>query len=82
MAGTLAAQLQFALDSRIIIEQAKGMMAGRHGMTPDAAFEVLRSYARANQLKFRDVARDIVSGQTDLLGGETEATGRSGGVSA
>ena len=81
-AQTLAAQLQFALDSRIIIEQAKGMMAGRHGMTPDAAFEVLRSYARSNQLKIRDVARDVVSGQNDLLGGGTEASGRSGGVSA
>lgn len=78
-AQTLAAQLQHALESRIIIEQAKGVMTGLHGMTPDAAFQVLRSYARSNQLKIKDVAHDIVVGRTDLLGGGTDA-GKPGGV--
>ena len=41
---TLVEQLQSVLNSRVIIEQAKGLMAGRHGMSPDAAFEVMRNY--------------------------------------
>ena len=63
----LVQQLQHALQSRIIIEQAKGVMTGRYGMTPDAAFEMLRSYARGERRKLRDVALEIVSGDLDLL---------------
>ena len=66
---TLTQQLQFALDSRIIIEQAKGVMSGRHSMTADAAFEVMRSYARSRRVKLHDVARSIVTGDLDLLDG-------------
>ena len=66
---TLATQLQQALDSRILIEQAKGVMAGRHGMTPDAAFGVLRSYARSNRVKIHEVAQQVVTGQADLVDG-------------
>lgn len=66
-ARTLAQQLQHALESRIIIEQSKGVMSGRYGMTPDAAFEILRSYARTHRRKLRDVAQEVVSGDVDLL---------------
>ena len=66
-AQTLAEQLQEALDSRIIIEQAKGMVAGRAGMSPDAAFEIMRGYARGQRTKLRDVARGVVSGGIDVL---------------
>src|SRR5690606_27377727 len=42
----LAEQLQEALDARVVVEQAKGMLAGQMEITPDAAFEHLRRYAR------------------------------------
>ena len=63
---TLAAQLEGALHSRIIIEQAKGVLAGRHGITPEAAFEVLRGHARSHRVKLRELAGDIVAGKLDL----------------
>lgn len=68
-ARTLARQLEGALQSRIIIEQAKGILAGRHGTTPDAAFEVLRSHARSHRLKMRDVCSAIVNGEITTLPG-------------
>jgi ANTAR domain-containing protein/GAF domain-containing protein len=57
-----AAQLQQALDSRVLIEQAKGATAARLGITPEAAFELLRSYARSNNLVLADIARATVEG--------------------
>lgn len=77
---TLASQLQHALDSRIIIEQAKGVIAGRHGLTPDSVFEVIRSHARGQRVKIHDVARAIVSGQTDPIGEVASAHGESNRV--
>lgn len=70
-AQTLAAQLQHALDSRVIIEQAKGALSARHGMTPDAAFEVMRSYARGSRIKLPQIAHDVITGQVDPLGGSS-----------
>jgi GAF domain-containing protein len=58
----LAEQLQTALHSRVLIEQAKGVLAGREGIPLDVAFTVLRSYARSNQLRLSDVARDVIEG--------------------
>ena len=60
------AQLQEALDSRIVIEQAKGFLAGRDGVHPDAGFERLRRYARDHELALRDVARQLVEGSLTL----------------
>ncbi|MGI5166707.1 ANTAR domain-containing response regulator [Spirillospora sp. CA-253888] len=54
-------QLQNALDSRVHIEQAKGIIANRQGITTDAAFQVLRSRARAANQKLSDVARAIAT---------------------
>ena len=56
----LATQLQHALNSRVIIEQAKGVLAGRTGTNPEQAFNTMRGYARRNGRKLHDVAHDIV----------------------
>ncbi|MFC9973883.1 ANTAR domain-containing protein [Spirillospora sp. NPDC127200] len=55
-------QLQTALDSRVHIEQAKGIIATQRGITTDAAFQVLRDRARATNRKLTDLARAIASG--------------------
>ena len=48
---TLTEQLQGALNSRVVIEQAKGMLAQIHGVTPDQGFEQLRSYCRSHSAR-------------------------------
>jgi GAF domain-containing protein len=60
-----AEQLQRALDSRVLIEQAKGAVAARLDLTPSAAFELLRAHARRNNLKLADVATAAIDG--DLM---------------
>ncbi|HVM19591.1 MAG TPA: GAF and ANTAR domain-containing protein [Egibacteraceae bacterium] len=65
-AQTLAAQLQHALDSRVIIEQAKGILAERHKVRPDDAFEAIRAFARRNRLKIHELATQIVTGAIDI----------------
>ena len=60
-------QLQAALTSRVIIEQAKGVIAQQSGLDMDQAFRQLRTYARNHNLKLSDVARDIVQGTLDLV---------------
>ncbi|PPG38744.1 GAF and ANTAR domain-containing protein [Pseudoclavibacter sp. RFBA6] len=57
---TVRQQLQHALTSRVIIEQAKGVVAYRHSITPEEGFEVIRSYARSNNLSISRVAADLV----------------------
>ena len=56
----LTEQLQAALNSRVMIEQAKGMLAEYLNVTMDDAFELLRTYARNHNRKLSDVARDLV----------------------
>lgn len=56
----LAAQLQSALDSRVVIEQAKGIVAATEGTTIPEAFELLRRYSRDHNLSLRAVAGDVV----------------------
>jgi AmiR/NasT family two-component response regulator len=54
-----AAQLETALESRIVIEQAKGMLAERLSIELDEAFELIRASARANRIKLRDLAERV-----------------------
>lgn len=53
-------QLQRALDSRVVIEQAKGFVAQTHQIEMDAAFTLLRQYARAHQMPLAEVASAVV----------------------
>jgi len=57
----LTQQLQAALNSRVIIEQAKGAVAQARGVSVDEAFASIRSYARRNNRRLTDVARTIVA---------------------
>jgi transcriptional regulator with GAF, ATPase, and Fis domain len=57
---TLAEQLQTALNSRIIIEQAKGVIAERRHLDMDASFTLLRSTARTSNRRLSDLARAVV----------------------
>jgi PAS domain S-box-containing protein len=59
-------QLNTALQSRVVIEQAKGVLAGRYGIKPDDGFERLRNYSRNNHVALRVVARKVVEGDLDL----------------
>lgn len=59
-ASELSDQLQYALDSRVTIEQAKGLLAARHDIGPDEAFDVLRDVARRNRRQLRSVAEDLL----------------------
>ncbi|TML27455.1 MAG: ANTAR domain-containing protein [Actinobacteria bacterium] len=54
-------QLQSALESRIVIEQAKGILAERHGTTPDQAFELMRRDARSRRMKLHELALGITA---------------------
>ena len=60
---SLSDQLQVALDSRIILEQAKGVVAEQAGFAVDDAFRLLRSFARGHNRRLVAVAEDIVSGE-------------------
>jgi GAF domain-containing protein len=61
-AKSLIAQLNHALESRIILEQAKGVLVGRHAIEMPETFTLMRKYARSNHLRMADVAKDIVDG--------------------
>jgi transcriptional regulator with GAF, ATPase, and Fis domain len=54
-------QLQNALNRRVVIEQAKGILAHIHDRTPDEGFELLRTYCRSRQLKLSEVALAVVN---------------------
>jgi GAF domain-containing protein len=66
----LAAQLELALTSRAVIEQAKGIMMARHRCGAEEAFELLRRASNETNRKLRDVAADLID---DVDGGESEA---------
>lgn len=66
--SVLAEQLQHALNSRVVIEQAKGVLAERNGVSLHVAFAALRKYARDSNLKLSDVAASVVRGELNPPG--------------
>jgi AmiR/NasT family two-component response regulator len=58
---TVNGQLQLALTSRVVIEQAKGAVSARHDTTPDVAFEMLRGLARSQRRKLQEFAAAVVA---------------------
>src|SRR5689334_23860691 len=61
-------QLQAALNSRVVIEQAKGKLAERLGLDMDQAFSLLRGYARARNLRLSDLAQAFIDGSETVTG--------------
>ena len=61
----IAEQLQHALDSRVVIEQAKGVLAERNNVTLEDAYSALRKHARDNNLKLTGLALAVVRGDLD-----------------
>ncbi|MEU8413820.1 GAF and ANTAR domain-containing protein [Amycolatopsis japonica] len=63
----LTEQLQIALNSRVIIEQAKGVLSSRsHDPDMEHAFTALRGYARGHNLRLADVSREVADGTADI----------------
>jgi AmiR/NasT family two-component response regulator len=60
-AQRLSEQLHHALDSRVLIEQAKGLLAGEHEITVDEAFERLRHHARLHNIRLATVCEAVVN---------------------
>ncbi len=57
-----SAQLEVALESRIVIEQAKGIVAERDRVSVDEAFQLIRHFARDHNRLLSDTARQIIGG--------------------
>ena len=67
LVATLAeqnAQLEHALESRVLIEQAKGMLAERWDVTPAHAFALLRGAARSHRMRVHELARSVLESRT------------------
>lgn len=63
----LADQLKSALNTRVVIEQAKGMLAAHsHVLNPEQAFTLLRGYARANRLQLATLAHTVIDGTAPI----------------
>jgi GAF domain-containing protein len=71
------AQLQTALDSRVVLEQAKGFLAQLGGLSTEGAFAALRGYARAHSQKISDVAARMIARDLDaaVVLGHARSTG-------
>jgi len=65
--GIVSEQLQRALDSRILIEQAKGVLSQLGSIDMEEAFRVMRAYARNNNLSLRLVAEGVTNRSLDIL---------------
>jgi transcriptional regulator with GAF, ATPase, and Fis domain len=73
---TLNEQLQTALNSRVVIEQAKGKLAERLGVDTDQAFSLLRDRARTSNRRLSDLAQAFIDGKETLTGPNTSRSRR------
>jgi GAF domain-containing protein len=64
-ARIVTTQLEGALESRVLIEQAKGIVAERNRVSIDTAFDLLRAYARTHNHLLRQTAQQIIDGTLD-----------------
>ncbi|MEO6944096.1 MAG: GAF and ANTAR domain-containing protein [Lacisediminihabitans sp.] len=64
--GIVAEQLQRALDSRVLIEQAKGVLSQIASIDMDESFAMLRNYARTRNLSLRAVAEGVANRSLDI----------------
>jgi hypothetical protein len=64
----IAGQLQVALNSRVVIEQAKGILAERLRVSPDEAFLLLRRFARDRNYRLTELAGDVIRGIVPIAG--------------
>ena len=64
----LADQMRQAMESRAVIEQAKGMLIGAHGCTPDQAFQMLSESSQRANRKLHDLATAMVQGAQNRSG--------------
>jgi transcriptional regulator with GAF, ATPase, and Fis domain len=73
----LTEQLQTALNTRVLIEQAKGMLAAHSGgtLTPEQAFTALRGYARSHHQRLSDLSRKVIDGKADVQAITTHGAG-------
>jgi AmiR/NasT family two-component response regulator len=62
----LSEQLQGALNSRVVIEQAKGVIAQARRVSVDEAFTLIRGYARSNNRRLGEVAQAVVANVHDI----------------
>lgn len=69
MSDDVVRQLRKALDSRVVIEQAKGMIAVQRGLPVDAAFEQLRGEARRRRTSIKLVASEVVEAHDGCVNG-------------
>lgn len=65
-ATILSEQLQGALESRMVIEQAKGVIARSNRVSVETAFDLLRAQARSRRVRLGDLAHDVVTGVVDV----------------
>jgi GAF domain-containing protein len=63
----LVSNLQAALESRAVIEQAKGILVAEYGYTPDIAFKHLSTSSQKTNRKVRDLSADLVAGRINQL---------------
>jgi AmiR/NasT family two-component response regulator len=75
-AESVVTQLQTALNSRVLIEQAKGVLAERLDIDMNSAFSVLRDHARSTNRHLSDTAQAVIEGTADFGAMERPAGGR------